>query len=249
MVRTAAARILGTIRHPERIVPDATSPGIVALHLKRYEFAAPWCRDAEVLDAGCGVGYGSAFLGGVARRVVGVDRDANAIAYARERYARPNVEFLVGDVLQLDFSDASFDAVCSFETIEHVDEVDALLGETARVLRPGGIFVASTPRADKTTISPDNPFHRVELSRADFEAVLRRFFGEVELYGQRRLQTARHRFMQRLDVFGLRRRLPRSRQVSRLLGTPPMADVTSDEIVIERDGLDRASELLAVCRR
>src|SRR5918912_1032085 len=184
MVRTAAARILGTVRHPERIVPDATSPGIVALHLKRYEFAAQWCRDTEVLDAGCGVGYGS-----------------------------------------------------------------ALLGEAARVLRPGGVFVASTPRADKTTTSPDNPFHRVELSRADFESVLRRFFSEVELYGQRRLQTARHRFMQRLDVFGLRRRLPRSRQVSRLLGTPAMADVTSDEIVIERDGLDRASELLAVCRR
>jgi SAM-dependent methyltransferase len=235
--------------HPERIVPDATSPGIVALHLKRYQFAAPWCRDAEVLDAGCGVGYGSAFLGEVARRVVGVDRDASAIAYARERYARPNVEFLVGDVLRLAFTDASFDAVCSFETIEHVDDVDALLGETARVLRPGGVFVASTPRADRTTASPENPFHRMELARADFEALLRRFFGDVELYGQRRLQTARHRLMQRLDVLGLRRRLPRSRRVSRLLGTPPMADVTSDEIVIERDGLDRASELLAVCRR
>src|SRR5919198_5563284 len=183
----------GAMSHPERIVPDATSPGIVALHLKRYQFAAPWCRDAEVLDAGCGVGYGSAFLGEVARRVVGVDRDANAIAYARERYARPNVEFLVGDVLQLAFADASFDAVCSFETIEHVDDVDAMLGETARVLRPGGVFVASTPRADKTTASPANPFHRMELAPADFEALLRRSFRDVELYGQRRLQTARHR--------------------------------------------------------
>lgn len=235
--------------HPERIVPDATSPGIVALHLKRYEFALPWCRDAEVLDAGCGVGYGSAFLGDGARRVVGVDRDAGAIAYARERYARPNVEFLVGDVLRLAFPDASFDAACAFETIEHVDDVAGLLGEIARVLRPGGAFVVSTPQADETTTSPENPFHRVELSRLDFETVLRRFFDEVELYGQRRLQTARHRLMQRLDVLGLRRRLPRSRHVSRLLGTPSMADVTSDEIVIERDGLDGASELLAVCRR
>jgi SAM-dependent methyltransferase len=235
--------------HPERIVPDETSAGIVALHLKRYEFAAPWCRGGEVLDAGCGVGYGSAFLGEVARRVVGVDRDEAAVAYARARYGRTNVEFLVGDVLHLDLPDASFDAVCSFETLEHVEDADRFLAEMARVLRPRGVFLVSTPRADETTTAPDNPFHRVELSRADFEALLRRFFGEVDLFGQRRLQTARHRLMQRLDVLGLRRRLPISRRASRLLGTPPTAAVTTDEIVIERNGLEQATELVAVCRR
>jgi SAM-dependent methyltransferase len=235
--------------HPERIVPDETSAGIVALHLKRYEFAAPWCRGGEVLDAGCGVGYGSAFLGEVARRVVGVDRDEAAVAYARARYGRTNVEFLVGDVLHLDLPDASFDAVCSFETLEHVEDADRFLAEMARVLRPRGVFLVSTPRADETTTAPDNPFHRVELSRADFEALLRRFFGEVDLFGQRRLQTARHRLMQRLDVLGLRRRLPVSRRASRLLGTPPTAAVTTDEIVIERNGLEQATELVAVCRR
>jgi SAM-dependent methyltransferase len=235
--------------HPERIVPDETSPGIVALHLKRYEFAAPFCRDGEVLDAGCGVGYGSAFLGGVARHVVGIDRDESAISYARERYARPNVEFRVGDILRLDPGDAEFDAVCSFETIEHVDDADALVAELARVLRPGGVLVVSTPRADETTAAPANPFHRVELSRRDFEALLRRHFGEVEVYGQRRLQTARHRLMQRADVLGLRKRLDFLRPVSRLLGTAPMAEVTAEGIVIDREGLDLATELVAVCRR
>jgi SAM-dependent methyltransferase len=235
--------------HPERIVPDETSPGIVALHLKRYEFAAPFCRGGEVLDAGCGVGYGSAYLGGVARRVVGVDRDEQAIAYARERYARPNVEFRVGDVLRLDFGDAELDTVCSFETIEHVDDADAFLAETARVLRPGGVLVVSTPRAEETTAAPENPFHRLELSPADFEALLRRFFGEVELYGQRRLQTARHRLMQRADVLGLRKRLTFLRPASRLLGTAPMAEVTPDGIVIDSEDIHRASELVAVCRK
>jgi SAM-dependent methyltransferase len=235
--------------HPERIVPDETSPGIVALHLKRYEFAARWCRDAEVLDAGCGVGYGSAFLGSVARHVVGVDRDEPAIAYARARYSGPTVEFRVGDVLALDVPDASFDAVCSFETIEHVDDADAFIAEMARVLRPDGVFLVSTPRADETTAAPANPFHHVELSRADFESLLRRSFREVDVYGQRRLQTARHRLLQRADVLGLRKRLTFLRPASRLLGTAPMAEVTAEGIVIEREGLDRATELVAVCRK
>ena len=230
-------------------MPDETEPGIVALHLKRYEFALPWCRGAEVLDAGCGVGYGSAFLSEAAERVVGVDRDEPAIAYARARYGGPNVEFQVGDVAALDLPDTSFDAVCAFETIEHLDDAGAFVGEVARVLRPGGVFLVSTPRADETTTAPANPFHRVELSRADFESLLRRFFGEVELYGQRRLQTARHRLMQRADVLGLRKRLTFLRPASRLLGTAPMAEVTADGIVIERDELDRATELVAVCRK
>ena len=235
--------------YPERIVPDETSPGIVALHLKRYEFARPWCRDRAVLDAGCGVGYGTAHLAEVAATVVGVDRDEGAIAYARERYSRPNVEFRVGDLLDLGLADASFDVVCSFETIEHLEDVEAFLAEVVRVLRPEGVFLVSTPRVEETIRSPENPFHRVELSPGDFEALLRRSFREVELYGQRRLQTARHRLMQRVDVLGLRRRLPGARRLSRVLGTAPTAEVTSDGIVIERGGLERATELVAVCRR
>jgi hypothetical protein len=116
------------------------------------------------------------------------------------------------------------------------------------VLRPGGAFVVSTPRAERTVLRPDNRFHEVELAREDFEALLRTRFDEVELYGQRRLQTRRHRLLQRADVLGLRRRLTFLRPASRLLGTPPMAEVGSEGIVIERDRLDRAAELVAVCR-
>jgi SAM-dependent methyltransferase len=236
--------------YPERIVPDETGPGILAIHLKRYDFALPHCRDRDVLDAACGVGYGSARLAEVARRVVGVDRDEAAIAYARRRYPAPNVEYRLADLLALDLPSESFDVVCSFETIEHLPDQDAFLGHVARVLRPDGAFFVSTPQARETDRSPANPFHEVELSRADFEALLGRFFADVEVYGQRRLQTARHRLLQRLDVLGLRRRLGMGvlRRASVVLGTEPMGEVNADGLVIDREGLEHASELVAVCR-
>lgn len=234
--------------YPERIIPDETAPGIVALHLKRYDFAVPWCVDREVLDLACGVGYGSAHLGQVATRVLGVDRSAEAVEHARRSFAAPNVDFRRMDAQRLDLPDGSFDTVCSFETIEHLDDAEAYLGEVARVLRPGGAYLVSTPNAAETTRAPANPFHTMEWSCADFERLLRGFFAGVELYGQVRVQTEAHRLLQRLDVLGLRRRFPALRRAARLVGTAPTAELTLDDVVISREGLARATELVAVCR-
>jgi SAM-dependent methyltransferase len=233
--------------YPERIVPDDEPPGIVALHLKRYLFAGPYCAGKTVLDAACGTGYGSAELARGASSVLGVDADEGAIAYAQARYAGGNVAFEVMDVSSLALDDISIDVVVSFETIEHLDDRDAFLREVTRVLRPSGTFIVSTPAARRTTERPDNPFHRVEYSRDDFVRLLRAHFAEVDLFGQRRLQTRRHRALQRLDVLGLRRRLPVVRRAGRLVGTAPTEEVTLDGIVIERERIDRATELVAVC--
>lgn len=230
-------------------MPATSPPGILALHLKRYAFALPWCKGSDVLDAGCGVGYGSAFLARTAQRVVGVDRSAHALAYARAHYSASNVEFVQADLLDLPMPDASFDVVCAFETIEHLDDQHEFLREIARVLRLGGTLLVSTPRVRRTTHEPENPFHRIELSAIDFERLLRERFAGVELYGQRRVQTRRHRLFQRLDILGLRRRAPFLRPVARLLGTAPTAEVGLDGIVIDQTELERASELVAVCTR
>jgi SAM-dependent methyltransferase len=236
------------VSYPERIVPGEAEPGVDAVHLKRYDFAAPLCPGRSVLDAGCGVGYGSARLAAIAASVVGVDVSEEAIVYARAHYGAPNLSFAVMDLTALDFADASFDVVCSFETIEHVEDAERAAAELARVLRDDGVLVISTPQVDRTTTSPTNPFHRVEFSRADFEALLGRHFASVELYGQRRVQTRRHRVAQRLDILGLRRRLAFLRRASVLLGTTPTAELTADDIVIVREGIERAGELVAVCR-
>jgi SAM-dependent methyltransferase len=152
------------------------------------------------------------------------------------------------DVTQLDFEPDVFDVICSFETLEHVRDAAAAIREAARVLRPAGVYVVSTPRVDETSSSPENPFHQKEYSSGDFATLLGRSFGSVELYGQRRLRTRRHELLQRLDVFGLRRRSAFLRRASAFTGTRPTAEVTLEDVVIEPDALDRASEIIAVCR-
>ena len=232
--------------HPERIVPDETEPGIVALHLKRYEFARPHCERKAVLDAGCGVGYGSSYLGLVAERVLGVDADADAIAYARERYGTDNVEFAIGDVTALVHDDAAFDVMCAFEVVEHLADPERFVAEARRVLREDGVLLVSTPRAGTTR---DNPFHEREYTADELTRLLQKRFRRVAVYGQRRVRTARHRALQRLDVLGLRRRLPLVRRVSRVVtGTASMDAVSLDAVEISADGLDEATELVAVCR-
>jgi SAM-dependent methyltransferase len=233
--------------YPERIVPDDEPPGIVALHLKRYLFAQPYCSGKVVLDAACGSGYGSAELGRVATRVVGVDVDAPAVEYACSRYGGGNVEFDVMDVADLRFDDGSFDVVVSFETIEHVPDREAFLREVTRVLRPWGTFVVSTPSVEHTTERPQNPYHHVEYARDDFVRLLSPHFESIDLFGQRRRETLRYRVLRRLDVLGLRRRLAFVRRAGQLVGTAPTEAVTLDDVVIDRDGIERATELVAVC--
>ena len=236
--------------YPERIVPDETPPGPVAIHEKRYRFALPHCAGKRVLDAACGVGYGTALLADTAREVVGVDVSEDAIAYARSRYARPNVEFRVEDLLAPELDDRSFDVVCSFETIEHLPDRETYLGHVARVLRDDGVYIVSTPRADETTEAPDNPHHFVEYSSGDFERLLRPRFR-----ARRALRPAADpdataplaSASRRSRAAAPARLHARRRQAGD--GTDPTQDVSLDGIAIESGDVDTADVLVAVCRR
>lgn len=232
--------------YPERIIPDETPAGILALHLKRYSLVAELAEGKTVLDAACGVGYGTAFVAEVAAKVLGVDVDEPTIEYARERYAGPRIAFELMDVTALDLPDDSFDVVCSFETIEHVADGPAAVREAARVLHQDGVYVVSTPRAEQTTHRPDNPFHEVEYGVEDFRAMLESSFGEVELYGQSRVATTAHRWLRRLDVLGLRRRIPLA-WTARVTGSRATPDLTLDDVEIGPN-LDGATEIVAICR-
>lgn len=113
--------------------------------------------DMQVLDVACGTGYGSYDLAARARSVMGVDLDFPTIREANRCYCRPNLYFLSMDCLNLAFKHASFDAVVSFETIEHVVDARQFLREVTRVMTPDGWLILSTPMGNQPELFQRTP--------------------------------------------------------------------------------------------
>jgi SAM-dependent methyltransferase len=138
-----------------------------------YERLADRCAGHDVLEAGCGEGYGADLISGVARRVVGLDYDESAVAHVKARY--PRVEMLHGNLASLPFPDGAFDVVVNFQVIEHLWDQGQFVAECRRVLRPGGVLLMSTP--NRITFSPGrdtpiNPFHTRELNATELNQLL-----------------------------------------------------------------------------
>lgn len=173
----------------ERFTPECVRE-IWYEHWHRYAFVLELARGRRVLDAACGEGYGSALLATAASEVVGVDIDAASVEHARNRYGTlSNVRFQQGDAAALDLESESFDLVVSFETLEHLAAQEELIAGFARVLRPGGILVISSPdkRAYSEIAGFRNEFHVRELYRDEFLDLLAPHFPQLRLYGQKLL--------------------------------------------------------------
>ena len=171
----------------ERFIPG-TAGEIWHEHWHRYHFAAPLVAGLDVLDVACGEGYGSALLATRAATVIGADIAPSAVEHARARYAAvANLEFRQADCAALPFADASFDAVVSFETIEHITAQEAFLDEIRRVLRPDGLLILSCPNKAEYTDrrGVTNEFHVRELYRAELAALIASRFAHAVWYGQR----------------------------------------------------------------
>ena len=107
---------------------------------------------ATVLDMGCGRGASVPLilsaLGGKPARLVAFDLDAAAIEQARRRLAPrlgESVELRVADATRLPFADGEFDAALELGILHHIPDWRAALRETARVLKPNGVFYFAEP--------------------------------------------------------------------------------------------------------
>lgn len=159
----------------ERLVPTEAVEASLQEHLARYRFAREHAR-GRTLDVACGTGYGTAMLG-----ATGVDLSLDALRYAGKHHP---AAYLAADAARLPFGRV-FDTVVSFETIEHVADPVRFVAECARVLRPGGAFLVSTPNRElwsPRSATPLQRHHVKEFTRKEFLEVLRPF--KVQLFGQ-----------------------------------------------------------------
>lgn len=156
---------------------------IAAEHLGRYWLAADLAGGLEVLDAGCGVGYGSEMIARAgASRVVGIDLAPDAIATASER-AGELVDFQVADVRDLPFDEGAFDLVVCFEVLEHLEDPEPVIAGLKGVLRDGGLLVTSSP--NRGVYPPGNPHHLHEFTLEELRDALSARFANVVLMRQR----------------------------------------------------------------
>ncbi len=176
----------------ERVIPELVDADLLNEHLSRYRFARRFAaglkRPLRILDAGCGLGYGTVELASQCDSATGTDVSLEAVREARGRYEQANVRFLAGSCEALPFADATFDLLTAFEVIEHLDRWGELLTEANRVLKPSGVLLVSTPNrdyyAESRGAAGPNPFHRHEFDYEEFRRALAVVFPHVQVWTQ-----------------------------------------------------------------
>jgi SAM-dependent methyltransferase len=150
---------------------ERTAPGIAhenywfQRHLAAYRWVARWLpvRGSVLIEAGCGEGYGGQLLSAAgAELVVGLDLDQPTLCHVARTY--PGVRPVRANLVSLPLADGCADLVVSSQVVEHLWDQGRFVRECARVLRPGGRLVVTTPNC--RTFPPGNPFHSRELDAA-----------------------------------------------------------------------------------
>jgi len=173
----------------ERILLEKETPLMIARHFCAYKFAKDLVRGKEVLDIGCGEGYGADFLSNHAKEVLGIDYDKAVIDYAKDKYRKKNLQFSVLDIQNLNSLTKKFDVICSFQNIEHIRDTDKLLNDTSNLLNVNGVFICSTCNMKDASPGRDTPFNKFHVREYlvdEFRNSLELQFGKVEMLGLKR---------------------------------------------------------------
>ena len=146
-----------------------------------------FCTNKYVLDSCCGCGWSTRKIADVAKMVIGIDISGEAIKVAEDKYSADNTTYLQMDSICMDFKNNTFDTIVSLEAIEHFSKKDVhtYLAENKRVLKSGGMFVGSTPRA-KTFIHEilyrrRNIYHKKIYNKKSLACLLGKYFTNIKI--------------------------------------------------------------------
>jgi 2-polyprenyl-3-methyl-5-hydroxy-6-metoxy-1,4-benzoquinol methylase len=232
-------------------------------HIHRYEEAARLLqgKSCTLLDIACGTGFGSNYLASKGHTVVGGDISEEAIKECVANYQAGNLSYKVLDGLNLPYDNEHFDALISFETIEHTTSYKRMLEEFRRVVKKDGILIISTPNflvnSPKGVIV--NPYHTQEWRYGELRELLTSVFGDVNIQGQK---YSRYDTMQGLrynmgnameEVLYMRgvRKLPISFQDSimkALIGKPMYPTKDDYTLVNDLPSIEKCKTFFAVCK-
>jgi 2-polyprenyl-3-methyl-5-hydroxy-6-metoxy-1,4-benzoquinol methylase/glycosyltransferase involved in cell wall biosynthesis len=170
----------------ERYVPGTWSKIAEYEHIPRYNMALELVSGKNVLDFGCGTGYGAAMMASRAASVTGLDIDAAAITWAIKTHRNPALTFIQRDDLGATLPAKSFDVVTCFEMIEHVDHATqkAVIASFARLLKDDGVLLISTPNPETTKQYGENPYHIREMNEPELRDLLSPHFPAIQVLRQ-----------------------------------------------------------------
>lgn len=162
-------------------------PKHVLFTLARYKFAAKMISPgATILELGCNEGIGTLLLAETAERVVAVDFDTAANAYAKEHLEFSKIEFVADDFIGKRYG--TFDFVVSLDVIEHIDprrEDDYMTTVLDNLSLRQGTFIVGTPNdcASKYASEGSKLGHVNMYTAERLDGMLRKYFRNVFSFG------------------------------------------------------------------
>ena len=161
------------------------TPRRVLFALSHYKFAAKLIgTNKRILEVGCSEGLGTLILAEFASECLAIDTDVDAVKVAKEALESPRLQFRIADVCDGPFGE--FDAVASFDVIEHIpqEQEEKFLCAIAANLAHDGMAILGTPN-----ITSDQYASPVTRS------------GHVNLFSAERLQSFLDRFFRTVLIF------------------------------------------------
>jgi SAM-dependent methyltransferase len=154
----------------------------LSIMLTRYDLAAKYSENKDVLEVACGSGTGLDYIAQKATRVVGGDIDPKLVEMAKNNYKdNKKVTVITLDALKLPFDTDTFDVILLYEAIYYLSDVEQFLKEVKRVLRANGKLIISTVNCQWHGFNP-SPFSTKYWSVKDLDSLLKTYTFTPSVY-------------------------------------------------------------------